>query len=124
MPEASKFNSDWKAIQDQVALLFGLQDDWDGEGTLAPASALVEGAIRLTQKLQAIGELAPDRVHPSVNSTIYFEWHAPQEYREIEVVSPNEAECRIFHKGSNTTEAKKMVLPFLGATLGESVILG
>ena len=94
----------WSATIDELLRIRTLEDDWDGEGTDAPHPALVDGAITLAQTLQARGVTPPDRVHASVNATVYFEWHTPLGYREIEVVSPVEAECRWVRRGSNKTE--------------------
>jgi hypothetical protein len=38
-----------------------------------------------------------------VNGTIYFEWHSPLGYEEIEVTSPLDAEYRWVQKGTDTT---------------------
>lgn len=94
----------WEATIDELLRIRKLEDDWDGEGTLAPNSALVDGAINLAMKLRAQRMSAPDRVHASVNETLYFEWHDADGYLEIEVVSPVDAECRVLPKGSNTAE--------------------
>lgn len=95
---------DWSSVIDELLRIRTLDDDWDGEGTEAPHPALVDGAITLAQTLQARGVTPPDRVHAGVNATVYFEWHTPLGYREIEVVSPVEAECRFVRKGSDETE--------------------
>ncbi len=76
-----------------------LQDDWDGQGAEALDRALVDRAILLAQKLAALGCPAPGRVFASVNATVYFEWHLPLEYVEIEVASPLRAEYRCVQKG-------------------------
>lgn len=94
----------WGAVIDELLRTRTLEDDWDGEGTEAPHPALVDGAITLAQTLYAKGVTPPDRVHASVNATVYFEWHTSLGYTEIEVVSPVEAECRSVRKGSNATD--------------------
>jgi len=94
----------WSAIIDELLRIRRLEDDWDGEGSEAPHPALVDGAITLAQYLRAKGNPPPDRVHASVNATIYLEWHTPLGYTEIEVVSPLEAELRSVRKGSTDTE--------------------
>jgi hypothetical protein len=94
----------WSSVVDELLRIRTLKDDWDGEGTEAPHPALVDGAITLAQSLQAKGDPPPDRVHAGVNATVYFEWHTPDGYTEIEVVSPVEAECRSVRQGTNTTE--------------------
>lgn len=94
----------WSPVIDELLRIRNFKDDWDGEGTDAPHPALVDGAITLAQDFQAKGVAPPDRIHASVNATVYFEWHGPLGYTEIEVVSPVEAECRSIQKGSNITE--------------------
>lgn len=94
----------WHSLIDELLHIRNLEDDWDGEGTEAPHPALVDGAITLAQYLQANGIPSADRVIAGVNGTIYFEWHTPFGYQEIEVLSPMDAECRWVRKGSDVTE--------------------
>jgi hypothetical protein len=94
----------WAPIIDELLRIRTLEDDWDGDGTDAPHPALVDGAITLAQSLRDAGAAPPDRVHAGVNATVYFEWHTPIGYCEVEVVSPVEAERRFVRRGSNTTE--------------------
>jgi hypothetical protein len=93
----------WGQLIDELLRIRNLQDDWDGEGTEAPHPALVDGAITLAQTLEAGGYPPAERVIASVNGTIYFEWHAPQGYQEIEVTSPLDAEYRWVPTGSAVT---------------------
>lgn len=94
----------WSPIIDELLRIRSLNDDWDGEGSEAPHPGLVDGAIALVQTLQGKGVDPPDRVHASVNATVYFEWYAPWGYYEVEVISPTEAECRIVRKGTDQTD--------------------
>ncbi len=91
----------WAQLIDELLRIRILEDDWDGEGTEAPHPSLVHGAIRLAQRLEASGYPPAERVIASVNATIYFEWHFPFGYLEIEVTSPLDAECRWVEKGSD-----------------------
>jgi hypothetical protein len=95
---------EWLLVTDELLRIRNLKDDWDGEGTEAPHPALVDGAITLAEYLRGKGNSPPIRVHASVNSTVYFEWHTELGYREIEVVSPVEAESRFVCKGTDKTE--------------------
>jgi hypothetical protein len=107
--EALSING-WGPTIDELLRLRRLRDDWDGEGAEAPAPELVDSAITLAQDLQARGWLPPERVLASVNGTIYFEWHTPHGYVELEVTSPGEAECRFVPCGSpNTCIAIRLV---------------
>ena len=94
----------WQLLLDELLRIRNLKDDWDGEGTEAPHPALVDGAITLAQYLQANGGPPADRVIAGVNGTIFFEWHTPLGYQEIEVTSPMDAECRWLRKGSDVAE--------------------
>ncbi len=90
----------WSQLIDQLRCLRTLENNWDGEGAESPHPSLVDGAITLAQTLQATRYPPADRVIASVNGTIYFEWHSPLGYREIEVTSPLDAEYREVEKGS------------------------
>jgi hypothetical protein len=104
VPDSNELTDSWANLIDELLQFRTLPNDWDGEGTEAPQPALVDWAITLAQSLQAKNIAPPDRVHVSVNSTVYFEWHSALGYCEIEVVSPIEAECRWIRKGSSKTE--------------------
>jgi hypothetical protein len=90
----------WRQVLDELLRIRSLEDDWDGEGTEAPAAELVDGAVALAQDLAAHDWPAADRVIAGVNGTVYFEWHTPLGYQEIEVMSPTDAEYRWVRKGS------------------------
>ncbi|WP_439622862.1 hypothetical protein [Gemmata sp.] len=95
----------WGKLIDSVLDIHNLRDDWDGEGSEAPAPGAVDGALHLAMALRDRQERPADRVVPSVNGTVYFEWHLPDAYREIEVTGPSRAEVRIVQKGSDAVEA-------------------
>lgn len=99
---------DWSPTIDRLLEIRNLEDDWDGEGTEAPSQTLVDFAISLARSNQAQGLPSPDRVHASVNATVYFEWQTPAAYCEIEVLSPVDAESRTVLKGSNRTDVLRL----------------
>ena|SRR5579862_476015 len=101
----------WSPLIDELRRFHNLKNDWDGEGTEAPPPALIEAAIRLAHAFQKDGAAPADRVIVGVNGTIYFEWHTPLRYREIEVISPVAAESRWVRKGSDVSEVSKLSLP-------------
>jgi hypothetical protein len=82
----------WAEILDQLDEIARLQDDWDGAGSPAPDGGVVAGARKLALTLKASEYPPPGRVTPSVNGTICFESRGADGYREIEVISPIEAE--------------------------------
>jgi hypothetical protein len=94
----------WNELIDELLRILMLDDNWDGEGSEAPDRALVSGAIKLAQNLKASKYTPADRVIASVNGTVYFEWHTPHGYQEIEVISPLDAELRWLPEGSDMTQ--------------------
>ena len=94
----------WNKLLDELHRMLELEDDWDGEGSIAPHPALVSGAITLAQTLKANRCMPADRIVASVNGTVYFEWHTPVLYQEIEVISPLDAEVRWVPKGSDIAQ--------------------
>jgi len=95
----------WDDLINSLLDIDNLNDDWDGQGAEAPPQGVVDGAIALAQTLRAEQHVPADRVVPSVNGTIYFEWYLPEGYREIEVITSTRAEGRFVRKGSDATEA-------------------
>jgi len=93
----------WKKVIDELLRIRNLEDDWDREGTEAPYPSLVDRAITLAMDFEALNNPPAERVLVSVNGTIYFEWHTPAGYQEIEVTSPRNAESRFVPIGSKST---------------------
>jgi hypothetical protein len=94
----------WDQLIDRLISIRFLEDDWDGEGSVAPDPSAVAGATKLALALKAQRLLPADRVTASVNGTVVFEWHTPDGYHEIEITSPIDAESRWVAKGSRTAE--------------------
>lgn len=59
-----------------------LEDDWNGEGSLAPTREIVESARRVAEGLH---HLPPTEITPNENGTILFEWRYGAEYASLEV---------------------------------------
>ncbi len=97
-PHESVADLGWIRSLDALHRIRTLDDDWDGEGSVAPGAALVDGAIRLAIELRDRGMIPPDFVLTTDEGTVHFEWRGPHEYREIEVLSPVAGELRRFHK--------------------------
>lgn len=83
-------DSGWREIIAQIHSFYGLQDDWDGNESVAPAHELVDAAVRLAYLLQQASHPAPDRVVAGVNGTITFEY-PDTPFTEIEIISVDEA---------------------------------
>jgi hypothetical protein len=94
----------WQQLMDTLISIRFLQEDWDGEGSVAPDANAVAGATKLALALKAKEYTPADRVTASVNGTVVFEWHTSEGYQEIEVTSPIDAELRWVAKGSRVAE--------------------
>lgn len=94
----------WDQLVDDLLALRQLQDDWDGQGADAPDPAVVDSALKLALDFRAAAKHPADRVVAGVNGTVFFEWFAPTEYLEIEVVSPGTAEGRWVYRETNRVE--------------------
>lgn len=94
----------WKEVIDELLAIRCLPDDWDGQGSPAPATVLVDRAIALACNLRARGIGAPHRAIAGVSGTVFFEWHDHDGYREIEVSSPDRADYTLIRKGSETPD--------------------
>lgn len=95
----------WSVLIDGLRAARQLEDDWDGQGAVAPAPALVDGAITLAQTLRVSGARPADFAIPGVNGTVVFEWHHPVEYVEVEVVEPGRYVHRAVRSGLPAAEA-------------------
>jgi hypothetical protein len=76
----------WKAVFAKIEEFRKLEDDWDGEGSLAPSSEIINASIKLAERLRQTE--TPPHVEPSVNGTMHFEWGTREFSHDIEVVSP------------------------------------
>lgn len=54
----------------------------------------------LARHFQDERQTPADRVTAGVNGTIFFGWHFPGGYREVEIISPTEAEVRLVRNGA------------------------
>jgi hypothetical protein len=84
----------WGKAFDELLSFRLLEDDWDGDGTLAPKHEVVDTALNIALQLRSLETTTPDFVIVGVNSTIFFEWHYDTFVYEIEVISPNDVEFR------------------------------
>jgi hypothetical protein len=94
----------WSDVIDELLVFRKLEDDWDGQGALAPDPSVVDTALQVALKFRG-GEQPPaDRVVAGVNGTVFFEWFFPTQYMEIEVTAPGQVEVRLVCRESNKTE--------------------
>jgi hypothetical protein len=94
----------WSQLIDDLLTLRDLEEDWDCQGAAAPHPAVVDGSITLAQHFQAKKIVPADRVIAGVSGTVFFEWHSSGGYLEIEVTTPDQAECRSVKQGTGVTE--------------------
>jgi len=93
--------NDWDSIIDELLRMRELQDDWDGEGSVAPEKALVDDVTSYTYWRKKANELAPARVIATVNGTICLEWTINGLFIEYEFVEPDRGEVRHMRLKSN-----------------------
>jgi len=93
--------SPWSIGLQELTEIRSLEDDWDGQGALAPSSELVESAEELARELQTLRVAGPSCVVPGVNGTVVFEWEfGPDLSIEIEVTEPGAGEGFLLATGS------------------------
>ena len=93
--------NDWDSIIDELLRMRELQDDWDGEGSVAPEKSLVDDVTSYTYWRKKENELAPARVIATVNGTICLEWTINGLFIEYEFVEPDRVEVRHMRLKSN-----------------------
>lgn len=94
----------WTDVIDQLLSLRVLEDDWDGQGAEAPEPSVVDSALKLALRFRSTGMSPADRIVAGVNGTVFFEWFAPSQYLEIEVLAPGQVEGRWVYTDSNAVE--------------------
>jgi hypothetical protein len=84
---------EWGQRIDDLLDIRRMEDDWDGLGAPAPATALVDSALLLAQILRQERWLPPCRIVAGLTGTVLFEWQgAGGEYAELEVTRPRHGE--------------------------------
>ena len=91
----TRYKRDWPKSFAELDTLRELTDGWDGDGTIAPSSAIIDSARELLQELQqmrGIRILCPTAIAAGPTGTILFAWYWGKRYFEIEIVAPYRAE--------------------------------
>lgn len=91
-------------MTDELLRLRRLESDWDGQGAEAPTPEAVDTALTIAGELRSAGMPPADRALAGVNGTVFFEWHDPTQYLEIEVFARDRAEGRRVHPDTNAVE--------------------
>jgi hypothetical protein len=84
--------SKWRAAIGRLYTMMSLNDDWDGEGSPAPALGIVVSAIELANVLRALEYPPPTRVVATPSGTVGFEWQQSGVYTETEIVTSYRSE--------------------------------
>ncbi len=83
---------DWPERIDELLAIRQLEDDWDGQGTPAPMTDVVDSALILALLLRREGIAAPDAVTQGLSGGVHFDWQPPDgRYIELQVMAPNTA---------------------------------
>jgi hypothetical protein len=86
----------WEQRIDQLLGIRQLEDNWDGQGTVAPTVEVVDSALVLALLLRNEGIEPPTGVVQGVNGDVLFDWQAPDgKFVEVEVNGPYAADVFI-----------------------------
>lgn len=88
--------NDWDDAIDSLSRIAMLDDNWDGEGALAPKAAALRGAILFLQQIYRTStNTAPTRIVPDSDGAIIFEWQTPDVYIEARIENGDDVEWMI-----------------------------
>src|SRR5688572_18163148 len=86
----------WNSILTEMEEFRTLEDDYDGQGAIAPTAQTFESAAELARALRRQGVVAPTYVVPGVNGSMNFDWEQEGGVSVgIEVVGPYTADVFI-----------------------------
>src|SRR4051794_5430528 len=97
--EAMEAKDGWPKQEQRIAELRRLEDNWDGEGAVAPSAELIESVAGLPRQHKNDGRAAPSGIVPTVDGTLFLEWQAPPIFASLEVRQPYEGEWLIERPG-------------------------
>jgi hypothetical protein len=95
-------------VAEKLESLRGLEEDWDGQGAVAPPAGVVDFALDLARRFQEEGKPHPDFAIAGVNGTVVFEWHLAEGFLQVEVTDPDRAERSWLKKGADVTEVSAL----------------
>ncbi len=96
-------SDDWPERIDELLAIRQLEDDWDGQGTPAPATQVVDSALILALLLRREGIAAPNAVTQGLSGGVHFDWQpADGRYIELQVTIPNSAVVYVHTPGLPT----------------------
>ena len=86
----------WTDLIDDLLGLRSLENDWDGQGSIAPDRDLVDSAIKLAHLLRDSQKPPAHYATASVAGTIHLEWVGANRSLDFEVIAPGVAEvCQV-----------------------------
>jgi hypothetical protein len=114
-PVADKSAEGWKRCIDALLDIRLLEDNWDGQGSPAPAHEIVDSALILAVLLRQKHVEPPQVTVQSVQGTVLMEWQwADTTTFEIDVIEPYVADVFLMVPGAE--EAEYWQLRGAGAT--------
>lgn len=95
----------WSERIDQLLAIRQLEDDWDGQGTPAPATDVVDSALILALLLRHEGIAAPNLVTQGLSGEVHFDWLPGEgKYVELQVIAPRQAVVYVHAPGRPTRQ--------------------
>lgn len=101
-------DSNWMEAIDELLAIRNYEDDFDGEGSIAPPVQIVDTALTFSNQLGKNKIPSPDRVTATFNQTVVFEWNFPNFYHSLEFISPTMAEAIWIPKDATEALIKKV----------------
>ena len=93
----------WERCLKELESLFGLQDDWDGEGSAAPDPVNVRSAMRLLELAYQSGNFpSQPQAAPGGNGEVILVWREGDLYLEAEIAAPGKVEWMLAGPGRQT----------------------
>jgi len=87
--ESETIDPTWAVRIDELLAVRQLEDDWDGQGTPAPATGVVDSALILALLLRREGVAAPTLVTQGLSGGVHFDWlPGDGRYVELQVTEP------------------------------------
>ena len=99
-PHLSADAEKWKKCIDSLLEIRLLEDDWDGQGSPAPAAEVVDSALILAVLLRQHHVVPPNFTVQSVQGSVILEWQRPDGTTfEIDVTEPDAADVFLMVPG-------------------------
>lgn len=90
----------WPYVIQALSALRSLGDNWDGEGSKAPSLATILRAIEVAHLLELASIPVPTTAVAARSGGILISWEDGAEYKEIEVLGPDQVEWMYIAPGS------------------------